>query len=41
MVEDEKEHMEGDEEDQDPEKNEDDLYPNTTAAMREQVRSFF
>ena len=41
MVEEDKDHMEGEEDDQDPEKNEDDQYPNTTTAMREQARSNF
>ena len=41
MVEEDKDHMEGEEDDQDPEKNEDDQYPNTDAKLRESVRTTF
>ena len=33
--------LEGEEEEQDPEKNEDDQYPNTDSKMRENVRQTF
>ena len=41
MVEEDKDPMDGDEEEQDPEKNEDDLYPNTDSKLRDLVRTTF
>ena len=41
MVEEEKDIVDGEEEEQDPEKNEDDLYPNTDAKMRDDARNHF